>query len=125
MWAGCAAIDFFTRHHVQGKWLVYHRLFQQDETAIWRNRGFWIPREKRRHAGTLSILSLFHTRLLDSDAYTVTVGQYLLIRHVVKLKLTRHTYRLTVAFFFTGVFAEDFAVDLARAFDEASTLLPL
>jgi len=34
MWEAGAAIDFVTRHYVQGERVVYYGLFQQDEAAL-------------------------------------------------------------------------------------------
>ena len=48
--------------------MVYHRLFQQDETAVRRNRWFRIRLEKRgRHTDDSPIL--YCPRFLDDNAY--------------------------------------------------------
>ena len=124
MWAGGATVDFVARNHVQRKRLVRHRLFQQDETALWRVCGVGSHLEERdRHSIGNDILRVVHACLLNSHA--CAVQQQFLIRHIVKLKLTERAYRLTVAFVFTRDLADGFAVDLAGAFDGTSVLLPL
>ena len=119
-----AAVNFVTGHHVQRKRLVYHRLFQQNETAIRRIHGLRSRLEERsRHSGAGYILSRVCS--FDGGLYALTVKKLLLIGHIFKFKLTRRAYRLAVAFFFTDGLAESFAVDLAGDFDEASALLAL
>ena len=126
MWAEGATVDFVTGHYVQRKRLVYHRLFEQDETAVRRVHGLrGRPEERDRHSGASDTLQLLHICPLDGDAFLLTVKHSLFVRDILKLKLTGLVYRLTVAFFFTGVLADGFAIDLAGTFDGAKALPPL
>ena len=108
---GGAAVDLVTRHHVQRKRLVYHRLFRQAETPIWRHRGCRIHLKERGRC--LSGSHRVRARPIDGGAFVLSVKYSLVIGHIVKLNLTGCAYRLTVAFFFTGCFADGLVFELA------------